>query len=60
MSKENLKNLISFHTYHSAGIEGNTLTLPETFLVIDDKKILSGFKDDKKFSPSTTRSITEI
>ena len=59
MSKENRKKLLVLHTYHSTGIEGNTLTLPETNLIIDGKTLFAGFPDEMA-SPSTGPSIIEV
>jgi Fic family protein len=51
--------IISLHAYHSTGIEGNTLTLPETSLVVDGKELFAGFPDHFA-SPSTGPSILEV
>jgi hypothetical protein len=50
---------LSQHAYHSTGIEGNTLTLPETVLIVNDQKLVAGFEDNF-VTPVTQRSIIEV
>lgn len=59
MSELQMKSYVTNYTYHSTGLEGNTLTLPETILVVDRVPLFSGFPDDKA-TPSTGPSITEV
>jgi Fic family protein len=49
----------SLHTFHSTGIEGNTLTLSETALVINNQSLFSGFRDDFA-TPVTQASMKEV
>jgi prophage maintenance system killer protein len=50
--------IISLQAYHSTGLEGNTLTLPETAMVVDGKELFAGFPDHLA-SPSTGPSVLE-
>ena len=53
MSELHIKAYLTNYTYHSTGLEGNTLTLRETYLVIDNVPLFTGLADDKAipFSP---------
>lgn len=52
------QSILSLHAYHSTGLEGNTLTLPETALIIDGKSLFAGIPDHMA-SPRTGPSATE-
>jgi len=54
-----LRTYLATYAYHSSGLEGNTLTLPETLLVVEGRALFTGFPDDLA-SPSTGPSITEV
>jgi hypothetical protein len=55
------KGMLALHSFHTTGIEGNTLTLSETMLVIDNKPLLAGFPDEEKFlTPVTSNSLNEV
>lgn len=55
------RGMLTLHSYHTTGIEGNTLTLSETMLVIDNKPLLAGFSDEEKMmTPITSSSLNEV
>jgi Fic family protein len=37
-SPDEMRDLIAHYVYHTTGLDGNNLTLPETFLVVEHKK----------------------
>ncbi|KAL6047769.1 Fido domain-containing protein [Balamuthia mandrillaris] len=50
---------LSAYIYHSTGIEGNTLTFPETALIIEGKKLFEGFSSDF-ITLATGESVVEV
>ena len=50
------------YAFHTTGIEGNTLTLTETSLVINNQSLLAGFGDNYTsfVTPMTQQSVIEI
>ena len=54
------KKYIALHAYHSTGIEGNILSLPETELVVDGKPLFAGFSGDRVSTPLLTSSVIEV
>lgn len=54
------RQYISLHAFHSTGIEGNVLSLHETQLVVDDKPLFPGFKQDVVAAKAMMSSITEV
>ena len=54
------KKYLALHAFHSTGIEGNTLSLPETKLVVDDEPLFAGFHEDKVSTPLLTASVMEV
>jgi len=54
------RQYISLHAFHSTGIEGNTLSLPETQLVVDNKPLFAGFKEDTMATKVMQASIAEV
>jgi hypothetical protein len=54
------RQYIALHAFHSTGIEGNTLSLPETHLVVDNKPLFAGFKDDSMATKVMQTSISEV
>jgi len=54
------KHYISLHAFHSTGIEGNTLSLPETNLVIEGAPLFAGFREDTMATKITSSSIGEV
>jgi hypothetical protein len=50
---------LTLHAFHTTGIEGNTLTLSETALVIHNKPLFAGFPDDAA-TPVTLTSLKEV
>ena len=50
---------LALHTYHSTGLEGNTLTLPETLLVVSGQSLFGGFDARVMPTPLTARSTVE-
>jgi len=59
LNREAVKKYVSLHAYHTTGIEGNTLTLPETILVVDGKELLAGFPNEL-LSPTSGVSVLEV
>jgi hypothetical protein len=60
-SSESRRTFLSIYAFHTTGIEGNTLTLPETALVIDEKPLLAGFsKDVNPLTPLTSDHVLEV
>jgi Fic family protein len=53
------KKYLAQHAYYTTGIEGNTLSLPETLLIIKNEKLYVGYRDDM-VHPLTNASITEV
>jgi len=54
------KKYVALHAFHSTGIEGNILSLPETELVVDGKPLFAGFSGDRVSTPLLTSSVTEV
>jgi len=54
------RQYIALHAFHSTGIEGNTLSLPETHLVVDNKPLFAGFKEDSMATKVMQTSISEV
>ena len=54
-SDETRKNFLSVYAFHTTGIEGNILTLPQTKLVINNINLFPGFKDDTFATPLTLK-----
>eukprot|EP01031_Cornospumella_fuschlensis_P030836 gene30836-37255_t len=54
------KSILALHSYHTTGIEGNTLTLSEAALVIEGKPLVAGFKEDGMLTPVSQRSLIEV
>lgn len=50
---------LALHTFHSTGLEGNTLTLPETLLTVQGKSLLAGYDSRVMHTPLTARSVVE-
>ena len=50
---------LALHTYHSTGLEGNTLTLPETLLTVAGQSLFGGFDSRVMPTPLTVRSTVE-
>jgi hypothetical protein len=50
---------LALHTYHSTGLEGNTLTLPETLLTVAGQPLFGGFDSRVMPTPLTARSVLE-
>ena len=48
--------LLAFHT---TGIEGNTLTLPQTSMIVNGIQLFAGFRDDI-VTPQLSTSIKEV
>jgi hypothetical protein len=57
---EHRKKYIALHAFHSTGIEGNILSLPETELVVDGKPLFAGFSGDRVSTPLLTSSVIEV
>ena len=58
-SNASARILLGLHAFHSTGLEGNTLTLPETMLVVDGKPLLAGFDARVVPTPLTATSVSE-
>jgi Fic family protein len=50
---------LALHTFHSTGLEGNTLTLPETLLTVGGQSLFGGFDARVMHTPLTARSTVE-
>ena len=50
---------LALHTFHSTGLEGNTLTLPETLLTVAGKSLFAGFDQRVMPTPLTAKSTVE-
>jgi Fic family protein len=50
---------LALHSFHSTGLEGNTLTLPETLLTVAGQSLLGGFDVRVQLSSVATLSETE-
>jgi hypothetical protein len=50
---------LALHTFHSTGLEGNTLTLPETLLTVSGQSLFGGFDSRLMPTPLTARSTVE-
>ena len=50
---------LALHTFHSTGLEGNTLTLQETVLTVAGQSLRAGFVERVKPTPLTERSTVE-
>ena len=50
---------LALHTFHSTGLEGNTLTLPETLLTVGGQSLFGGFDARLMSTPLTARSTVE-
>ena len=50
---------LALHTFHSTGLEGNTLTLPETLLTVAGQPPFGGFDPRVMPTPLTARSAVE-
>lgn len=58
-TEEHRRTFLAHYAYHTTGIEGNTLTLPETKLVIDGKELLAGFNNDD-INIRTSVNVAEV
>jgi hypothetical protein len=58
LNRAAVKKYVSLHAYHTTRIEGDTLTLPETILVVD-KELLAGFPNDL-LSPTSGVSVLQV
>jgi hypothetical protein len=50
---------LALHAFHTTGLEGNTLTLPETLLTIAGQPLFAGFDARVLPTPSASLSATE-
>ena len=53
------KSYLTLHAFHTTGIEGNTLTLSETALIVNGQPLFAGFKDELN-PPLTQNSLREV
>ena len=58
-SEKNRRDYLTMHAFHTTGIEGNTLTLPETSMVVNGIQLFAGFRDDM-VTPQLSTSIKEV
>lgn len=55
------KAMLALHSYHTTGIEGNTLTLTETMQVINNQPLFAEFSPDGDYLSRRTRnSVLEV
>lgn len=60
LSNASLTALLGLHSFHSTGLEGNTLTLPETLLTISGKPMLPGLDARVDPTPLMSASASEV
>jgi len=58
LSNHSRSAYLALHAFHSTGLEGNTLTLPETLLTIAGQPLLGGF--DRRVLPSPAQALSAI
>ena len=51
---------LALHAFHTTGLEGNVLTLPETLLTVAGQPLLGGYDARVKLSPAREISVTEV
>jgi hypothetical protein len=60
LSPDQHRQMLAEHAYHTAGIEGNILTLPETLRVVDGQPLVAGLEDHQHLTPRFRTSVKEI
>ena len=58
LSNHSRSAYLALHAFHTTGLEGNTLTLPETLLTIAGQPLLGGF--DARVLPSPAQELSTI
>eukprot|EP01041_Mallomonas_annulata_P013537 gene13537-28704_t len=55
-----IKKYLAINAFHTTGIEGNTLTLPETFAVVNGIKLFAGYDRDHVSSPLAIDNVLQV
>ena len=58
LSNSSRVKYLALHAFHTTGLEGNTLTLPETLLTVAGKSLLAGF--DRRVLPTPVTQTSTI
>ena len=59
LSNSSRTRYLALHAFHSTGLEGNTLTLPETLATVAGQPLFAGFDPRMLPSHAATLSLTE-
>ena len=51
---------LALHAFHSTGLEGNTLSLPQTALTVQGTPLLAGYHPAVLHTPAVDRSVAEV